>query len=170
MSHHASIRRARVCFAALIFICLPLCSAAAGASSYGWQPGFGAEGLAFDVTLVRSDSARLFLATRRDSTRIVKYERGNWDTIATGIGWIKDLVPDGAGLIAIGTFSLGDSIHGIMRWDGARWTGFGNPAAEVDRVVRYKGDLCALGTFGESDSNAIERWDGNAWHDLVLLR
>jgi len=63
----------------------------------------------------------------------------------------------------------------IAKWDGSNWVHVGNGfvggMASVVKLVVYKNELYAAGTFSKTDNpanpgNYIAKWDGSSWSDV----
>lgn len=79
--------------------------------------------------------------------------------------WQGDLVVGGRF-----TQFAGQSINGVVAWNGSAWQGFGDGLnAEPLTFATYEGDLVAAGCFTASGAQPlarVARWNGTAWQPM----
>jgi len=119
-----------------------------------------------------------------DGTTLDKLGTGVYLTTASGFSElpnIYDIVEFGGNLIACGEFDRvgGDTIQGIMQWDGTKWSGLGGglsgniaqtaPVMFPHKMLVHDGALYVGGNFrtaGGVEVNGIAKWDGTNWSSM----
>lgn len=110
---------------------------------------------------------------------LAKWDGNTWSEVGGGVsgtGWgVVALACDGTDLYVAGDINRanhssnvdGQSIHSILRWDGAAWHTLGNGVQGLVRTLFHSGTkLYAGGIFdraGLSPAANIASWDGASW-------
>ncbi|MDF2438401.1 MAG: hypothetical protein K0Q95_2777 [Bacteroidota bacterium] len=90
-------------------------------------------------------------------------------------GTVKAILPGvGDSYFLLGSFTkVGeDSISGIAKWDGEKFSKVGSSGIEgtsINAAIYYNGDIVVAGNFSSIDSvvcNNIALWDGSQWSSL----
>lgn len=100
----------------------------------------------------------------------------SWDDIGSFDAWADKGLSEGGVLYVVGRFHTvsGVAARGVAKWEGGTWSamgpGLGGPSQylEVNDIVRYRGDLIAVGEIystgdGLTTINGMARWTGSTW-------
>ena len=105
---------------------------------------------------------------------IARWDGSVWHALGGGFpGEVRALSHDGVGLVAGGAGDSSATVSPALknriigRWDGSAWQPMGTGLqGRVDKLVQYRGKVCAFGKLKGIDDTAfssISVWDGLKW-------
>ena len=117
-------------------------------------------------------------------TNIARWDGAAWHDLKGGVdGPVKSLSFYGNHLVVGGSFEHAGTVsaQNVASWDGESWSSMGagmSPIANPDdlsyginALTSVGHDLFAAGRFDQAgglDAKNIARWDGTAWHPLIM--
>ena len=103
---------------------------------------------------------------------VVRHDGTKWVYTPSTNGVPKNFCVYNNELYALGEFSLGIPMYGIMKWNGTGWTPMAQLPSNsyINDGVEYNGELIVGGRFSTVDGLPIEviaKWNGSSWDSLA---